>query len=233
MVTIIGAIGGLALIGACFSPIYRLASLGPGDRNEAKVIIDDFERELDRARRGLAEAPPEYAGVAEVIAPAAEHAAAFLEHPSPLNLAYVAADAGEVLSVVAVLEPSRRIELEQAQLALGALVIFIYMMPALGGYQVIRGLLTNFRKHGSVSLALTFLGGLVYFVLGGIAIAGVPRGAYDQLGPAVWLLAAGGGLLVFFAIFGVSRETWWKAYLLMIAGVVGIGYLLVEIDKLI
>ena len=34
-------------------------------------------------------------------------------------------------------------------------------------------------------------------------------------------------------IFGVSRETWWKAYLLMIAGVVGIGYLLVEIDKLI
>ena len=40
-------------------------------------------------------------------------------------------------------------------------------------------------------------------------------------------------LLCVFAIFGVSRETWWKAYLLMIAGVVGIGYLLVEIDKLI
>jgi hypothetical protein len=138
-----------------------------------------------------------------------------------------------VLSVVAVLEPSRRLELEQVQIALGALVILIYSMPALGGYQVVRGLVTNFRKHGSVSLALTFLGGLVYFVLGGIAIAGVPRGAYDQLGPAVWLIAAGGGLLALFGIFGVSRETWWKAYLLEIAGVIGVGYLLMEIDKLI
>ncbi|MEZ4384822.1 MAG: hypothetical protein R3A79_26060 [Nannocystaceae bacterium] len=231
--TVLGAIGGLALVGACVSPIYRLASLGPGDRNEAKKIVDDFERELDGVRRGLAEAPPEYAGVVEVLAPAAEHAAAFLEHPSPLNLAYVAVDADAVLSVAVALEPSRRWEIEQAKVALGVLVIFVYVMPALGGYLALRGLLTNFRKHGSVSLALSFLVGLLYFVVGGVLIAGVPPGDLDKLGPAVWLLAGGGGLVVLFGIFGVSRETWWRAYLLEVAGVVGLGYLLMKLDRLL
>ena len=57
------------------------------------------------------------------------------------------------------------------------------------------------------------------------------KSAPGPCGSCGWLLTIGGALAVFNGIFGVSRSTWWKAYLIYAAVFAGIFYLVGELAE--
>ncbi|HFE46996.1 MAG TPA: hypothetical protein ENJ18_16185 [Nannocystis exedens] len=207
------ALGGLLLIAGFFAPLFNDAQ-GTED-SPVGEILRDFNTRLGQARDAKESLPPEYV---KSIDSAAEHATALLATPSPKNLAWLSADGIDLLTIAEFQNPSLKQELGGPKVALRGLLIVLLAMPIVGTYQVIRGIHTRFKKPGTLGLLLCFFAGFFYAGIGTVAITSVPVRAQNLIGPASWLLTAGGGLLLFTAIFGVSRTTWWRAYALYIVG---------------
>ncbi|MEZ4448249.1 MAG: hypothetical protein R3B09_02135 [Nannocystaceae bacterium] len=223
--TILGAVGGAMIVAAFLAPMFQIPGAG-ASRNEAQVLIADYQREFDRAREELSRLPPTFQ---EMVTPATEHVAAFLEVPSLKNLVSIAVDARALLEVSAAFDPEHAAQMREVRGYLLALIVFALAMPAIGVFVVVRGVLRGFRKPGVVTLVLSFLVGLVYFAIGALLLLGIPEASRDQVGLALWLLGGGGLLLFLSGIFAVSWRTWWLAYLLDVAGLVGLGWLGVRV----
>ena len=223
--TVVGAIGGLALVAGFFSPLYEIRS-GVGT-DPVVEATQELERAIEAVREGKGGGHPELEVFAPIIEPATAHAAAFLATPSPRNLAMLAGDARELVAVVAVLEGNtEESSVEQARAVLMGLMLALLSMPVVGAYHALWAVVTRCRPHGSVGLALSFFAGLFYLGIGVACIVGVPEDAREQLGAACWLLAGGGALVLFTGIFGVTRQTWWKAYLIDAVGLLALFYAL-------
>ncbi len=217
-VTATSALGGLLLIAGFFAPLY--GDDGGAEDSPIAEFMRDFETKLGSARDERDALPPEYVAT---IDSAAEHAAALVATPSPKNLAWISADAIDLLAIVELTSPELAAEVQGTKAVLRGLLVILLGMPLIGAYEAIRGLKTRFRKHGTLGLTLCFFAGFFYLGIGTVAISSVPARMQDLIGPACWLLTAGGGLLLSTSIFGVSRTTWWRAYLLYIAGLVALG----------
>jgi len=222
-VTAGGALGGCFLVLAFFAPIYEFGP-SPADDEVAASVVEDLERTLAEAREALAEAPPEYVGLTERVEPATRHAADFLETPSPKNMTWLAADVHGLVEVALIADPSQAEEIRLVRTILATLIFVLLSVPVMGTYHLVRGVATRCRKHGSVGLALSFFAGVAYLSIGAGTILVVPEAARGHVGLAAWLLALGGLLLIVTGIAGVSRETWWKAYLLELFGFIAIMY---------
>ncbi len=222
VVTFLGAVGGLCLIAAFLTPLFVLDP-SKVKSPEAAAMLRDYQAQLDRvveeieaAKRGGPAVPPEVQAVAHAVGPATDHVLAFADDPTLYHLAIVARDAHELLPVAAAFDRAHERDIKVARLGVAAFIAFIWAIPLIGLYPVLRGVIRGFRKQSTPGLVLTFFSGLVYLLIGGILLVGVPDDARTQLGPSLWLLAAGGALAVFNGLFGVSRTTWWKAYLIYI-----------------
>jgi hypothetical protein len=218
VVTLLGAVGGLCLVFAFLTPLFVIDP-ARAESEEAAAMLRGYQRQLDELRRqiegargGAAGAPPAAMAVAAMVGPAADRVVDFIGSPSPYNLTRVAIDAHELLPMVVSLRPEEAARVATARGFLKGFIGFMALIPLVGMYPAVRGLLRGFRKQGVAGLALTFFTGVVYLGLGAVFILGLPEAALSQLGPAAWLLALGGGLAVVNGIFGVSRRTWWKAY---------------------
>ncbi|MCA9637558.1 MAG: hypothetical protein KC420_16135, partial [Myxococcales bacterium] len=125
-----------------------------------------------------------------------------------------------VLRAAAIAEPERVVELHRVSAVVDALCLVLVLLPLIAGLQVVRGVLTNFRRAGTLGLALALVAGLVYFGLGAFPLVDAPAAARARAGLGSWGLAIGGGLLLVVGVFGVRRDNWWRVYGLAIAGVV-------------
>ncbi len=226
-VSAVGALGGLALLAAFVSPLYEV------DRGIAGDPVVEATQELEGALRAIREGRggghPELEAFAPIVEPATAHAAAFLATPSPKNLALLAGDARELVQVVALIEDTAASEVEVMRAALLGLMVALLSMPVVGAYHAVWAMATKCRRHGTIALVLSFFAGLFYLGVGAAFIVGAPEGSRGQLGSACWLLTAGGALVLITGIFGVSRQTWWRAYLLDGVGLVALVYAVVTL----
>lgn len=216
-VTVAATLGGLLLIAGFFAPLYG-DDWGAED-NPITEFMRDFDTRLGSSPDEQV-LPPEYAGT---IDSATAHAAALVAMPSPKNLAWLSADAIDLLAIIELSNPELAKETQVPKKIFRAFLVVLLGMPIVGAYQVLGGLKTGFKKQGTFGLVLCFFAGILYLGIGAAAIGSVPAHMQNLIGPACWLLTAGGGLLLFTSIFGVSRTTWWQAYLLYIAGLVALG----------
>ncbi|MCA9636554.1 MAG: hypothetical protein KC420_11055 [Myxococcales bacterium] len=237
VVTLLGAIGGLCLVGAFITPLFVLDP-GKAKSDEAAAMVSRYQAQLEGVRReieavhaGTSTAPPKIQAATHMVGPAADHVVEFIDSPSLYNLTTVARDARELTPVIALLDPKDAHLVDKARIALTAFIVFVLAIPVTGAYPVIRGVLRGFRKQSTPGLVLTFFSGLIYLSIGVILFLAVPSTARGALGPAIWLLTIGGALAVFNGIFGVSRSTWWKAYLIYAAVFAGIFYLVGELAE--
>ncbi len=211
------ALGGLLLIASFFTPLF--GDTQGAEDNPLAEVMRDFNSKLSQAREARDSLPPEYV---HTIDSAAEHATALLATPSPKNLAWLSADGIDLLSIAELQNSDLKRDLKGPKLALRGFLVVLLAMPIIGAYLAIRGVKTRFKTQSTLGLVLCFFAGFFYASIGTIAIVSVPARAQDLIGPACWLLTAGGGLLLFTSIFGVSRTTWWRAYLLYIAGLIAL-----------
>ena len=230
-VTFLGAVGGLCLVAAFLTPIFEVDPAKATNDDAAAMLrdyqgkIDELRRELEAARSRAATVPIELQAAAHVMGPAADHVVDFIASPSLYRLTVVARDAHRLLPVVAALQPAEAETLKKVRAGVAAFTAFMVVIPIVGLYPVVRGILRGFRKQSTPGLVVTFFTGLCYLTLGAIIVIGVPDDARDHLGPSLWFLTLGGALAVLNGIFGVSRSTWWKAYLIYAAGFAAVVYL--------
>lgn len=233
-VTILGALGGLLLLLSSVLPL--LSPSKPGEA-EGVLWLEDYRQRLKALRQDASrpEAPLEVKQLMAVVEPSLSRLDEFLIHPSGYRLWFVLRDAerfcGMALSFSGALSLQKQeiALLELAQKALFWVLLFLVTIPLLGGYHVLRGVLMRFREHVFLALSLSFFMGLAYTLLSGLVIFGVPAAQRAYLGSAPYFLFAGGALLLFCGIFGVSRKTWWKAYLLDVAGLGVIVYFAIRL----
>lgn len=222
VVTLLGALGGLLVVLASFLPM--LSAEAP--TGFEVPWLADYRAELASLRQQLSQpdAPPEARQLLAITGPSLERVDAFLVHPSGYRLWLVLSDAYGFtqlaigLSGLLQLRPE---EVELLRLARGALLgvlLFLGVIPLLGGYHVVRGVLLRFRGLVTPALFFTFFAGLAYVLIPGLVLLVLPPAQRGFLGSAPYCLLAGGALLLFCSLFGVSRENWWRAYLLYLLG---------------
>ena len=227
-VSAVGALGGLALLAGFVAPLYEVDRGIAGD--PVVEATQELEAALQAIREGGGGGHPELEVFSPIIEPATAHVAAFLRTPSPKNLALLTGDARELVQVVAFIEgDTEAAKVEQVRTALLGFMVALFSMPVVGAYHAVWAMVTKCRRHWTIGLVISFFAGLFYLGVGAAFILGVPEAAREQLGSACWLLMAGGGLVLFTGIFGVSRETWWKAYLLDVVGLIALVYTVVTL----
>jgi hypothetical protein len=228
IVTMIGALGALVMMLAAFFPLISTTAPKSGI-----LWLSEYREQLQMARQKADEMPEEAKVILPVIVPTLDRLDAFLEHPSGYRLWFILQDAyrfcGLALSLQASFHPTEEALrlLEFARLALAVVILFLGSIPLLGGYHLIRGVLLRFRKLRTPALVMSFFFGLAYMMVAGLTIFGLPPAEQAFLGSAPYLLFAGAVMMVFCSLFGVSRSTWWRAYLLDILGLALLAYLFV------
>jgi hypothetical protein len=233
LVTLLGALGGLLIVLSSFLPM--LSQTAPAG---AEVPwLEDYRRQLRELRQSLSgpEAPPEARQLLAVTEPSLQRVDDFLAQPSGYRLWLVLRDAHRFcgmalgLSGLLQLKPEEIELLRIARDALVGVLLFLGVIPLIGGYHVVRGVLLRFRKHVTLALFFTFFAGLAYVLIPTVVLLGLPQRGF--LGSAPYSLLAGGALLLFCSLFGVSRENWWRAYLLDLAGLGAIAYFTVQLSQ--
>lgn len=231
--TILGAFGGLLIMIAAFFPL--LSASNPKAEQGVRWL-SDYRQELKHLRENAsqADAPPEVKLMISVVDPALERLDQFLAKPSGYQLWFVLKDAYQFCGIAISYQEPLQLSQEElgllriTQQTLAWVLVFLSTIPLLGGYHIIRGILLRFRKLRTPALCLTFFFGLAYALVASLALFGVPASERAYLGSAPYMLFVGSLLLVFCSIFGVSRETWWRVYLLDLLGLGVIFYFLIQ-----
>jgi hypothetical protein len=231
--TMIGALGALLIIAAAFFPLLSVSN--PQEGHGIKWL-SDYREELQAFRQNASQegAPQEAKIILSIVNPSLDRLDAFLVHPTGYKLWFILQDAHRFCGVALDAQQGLKISndgiqvLKLAQISLAFVLIFLSTIPIFGGYHIVRGVLLRFRKLRTPALVLTFFLGLSYMLVSGLPLFGLLPEERAFVGVAPYLLFAGASLLVFCSIFGVSKHTWWKAYLLYILGLSGIAYVLVR-----
>lgn len=205
-----------------------------------------------RVMRQQIEASRQLSLVEPLIAPALQSYETFAETPSLRNLSAVCAASKEILDRSLPLLASRadgrpdprplgqrlpyREEVQVVTAALWAARLALWLLPVIGLIQTIAPLVTLRREDsgffGYAALVSRFLFGLILLLLAVIPVLGVSDAERPFIGPAVWALLAGSGLMVAAGVFGVNRRNWWYVWLTqagLLAGLVGFIVLVVRV----
>jgi hypothetical protein len=233
VITILGSLGGLLMIVAAFFPLLSLTN--PKEDQGIKWL-SEYRQELQTFRQDASRegAPTEIKMALSVVVPSLDRLDSFLENPSGYRLWFILKDAHGFCGLALSMKEPLQLTGEQLRLlditqtTLGWVLIFLSTIPLLGGYHIVRGLLLRFRKLTTPALCLSFFFGLAYALVAGLALFGVPPSERGFLGSAPYLLFGGALMMVFCSIFGVSRVTWWRVYLLNLLGLIAIWSLLVQ-----
>lgn len=206
----VAALGGALLIAAFFLPAIDVAAGGAAARD--MFGVGEIRRQVE-ANRDLAAVQP-------LIEPTLQVLERFAATPSLRNLSSVAGTSREFLETASALPIAEAEEMKLAARILGLARLALWLLPLVGAVQVALPAISRLRGFaGFFGLVARFAFGLVFALLALIPVIGVSEAERPFIGPAVWAMLAGGGLMMAASVLGVTRRNWW-AVLLADAGVV-------------
>lgn len=203
-----------------------------------------------KVMRAQIEASRNLSLVEPLIEPALRSYETFAETPSLRNLSTVCAATKEILDKTMPLLAARadmkhetrplgqrlpfKEEVQVVTTALGAARLALWLLPVIGLIQTIAPLVTLRREDSGLfgygALVSRFLFGLILLLLAVVPVLGVSDAERPFIGPAVWALLAGSGMMVVAGVAGVNRSNWWYVWLTQAALLAGlIGFIVVGV----
>ena len=206
---VLAGLGGALLITSFFLPLLDTSQ--PAARDG--FGISDLRRQIEKTRDAELVRP--------LIEPAMQELERFATTPSLKNLTGVAGATRELLDTAASLGTAEAAEMRQVAGMLGWLRIGLWLLPLVGLVQLAIPAVTRFRGYtGLLGLVGRFFFGWLFILMALVPIAGAPDAQRALIGPAIWALLVGAGLMMVAGLFGVTRRNWW-AVLLADATIIG------------
>ncbi len=206
---VLAGLGGALLIAAFFLPLLDTSQ--PAARDG--FGIRDLRRQIESTR--------DIDVVRPLIEPAMQELERFATTPSLKNLTGVAGVTRELLDTAAGLGSPEAAHMRQVAGMLGWLRLGLWLLPLVGLVQLVVPAVTRLRGYtGFLGLVGRFFFGWLFALMALVPIAGAPDAQRALIGPAVWALLVGAGLMIIAGLFGVTRRNWW-AVLLADAVIIG------------
>jgi len=171
--------------------------------------ISELRREIDATR--------EVDAVRPLIDPALQALEKFGASPSLYNLTSVTSTTRELLDTAAGVGLPEAHQMRKVADMLGWVRLGLWLLPLVGLVQLAIPAVTRLRGYtGFLGLVGRFFFGWLFTLLALIPILGAPNSQQALIGPAIWTLLVGAGLMMI-AGFGVTRRNWWMVILANIA----------------
>jgi hypothetical protein len=219
---VVAAVGGLLLVAAFFLPAVDVKAGGAVARDMFGV----------KAMRAQIEASRDLTIVQPLIEPALASYEAFAATPSLRNLSTLCGVSKEILDITLTLPVPHQDEIRMAARVLGEARLALWLLPLVGLVQLVAPLITLLRGNtGFIGLVSRFAFGLVLMFLAALPALGVSDAERPFIGPAVWALLLGSGLMVGAGVCGVTRDNWWYVWLVQAATLAGlIGFIVLAVQ---
>lgn len=206
---LLAGLGGALLITSFFLPLLDTSQPGASDG----FGIRELRRQIESTRDADVVRP--------LIEPAMQELERFATTPSLKNLGGVAGVSRELLDTAASLGTAEAAEMRQVAGLLGWLRIGLWLLPLVGLVQLAIPVVTRLRGYtGFLGLVGRFFFGWLFALMALVPIAGAPDAQRALIGPAIWALLVGAGMMMVAGLFGVTRRNWW-AVLLADAAIIG------------